>query len=168
MIKLVKLDTKYKKQLIEMMDEWSNKKEKIIPYAISRIDYHYFDLYLNNLETLEKEKTKVDSQVYFCLDTKTNKFIGAVTSRLTLTDELLLRGGHIADGIRPSERSKGYGTKLVSLALNKCKELGLNKVLMVCDKDNIPSSKTIIKNNGILENEIKIENQIIQRYWITL
>ena len=39
---------------------------------------------------------------------------------------------------------------------------------MVCDKDNIPSSKTIIKNNGILENEIKIENQIIQRYWITL
>ena len=22
------------------------------------------------------------------------------------------------------------------------------------------------KNNGILENEIKIENQIIQRYWI--
>ena len=168
MIKLVKLDTKYKKQLIEMMDEWSNKKEKIIPYAISRIDYHYFDLYLNNLETLEKEKTKVDSQVYFCLDTKTNKFIGAVTIRLTLTDELLLRGGHIADGIRPSERNKGYGTKLVSLALNKCKELGLNKVLMVCDKDNIPSSKTIIKNNGILENEIKIENQIIQRYWITL
>ncbi len=168
MIKLVKLDTKYKKQLIEMMDEWSNIKEKIIPYAISRIDYHYFDLYLNNLEILEKEKTKVDSQVYFCLDTKTNKFIGAVTIRLTLTDELLLRGGHIADGIRPSERNKGYGTKLVSLALNKCKELGLNKVLMVCDKDNIPSSKTIIKNNGILENEIKIENQIIQRYWITL
>lgn len=168
MIKLVKLDTKYKKQLIEMMDEWSNIKEKIIPYAISRIDYHYFDLYLNNLEILEKEKTKVDSQVYFCLDTKTNKFIGAVTIRLRLTDELLLRGGHIADGIRPSERNKGYGTKLVSLALNKCKELGLNKVLMVCDKDNIPSSKTIIKNNGILENEIKIENQIIQRYWITL
>ena len=168
MIKLVKLDTKYKKQLIEMMDEWNNIKEKIIPYAISRIDYHYFDLYLNNLETLEKEKTKVDSQVYFCLETKTNKFIGAVTIRLTLTDELLLRGGHIADGIRPSERNKGYGTKLVSLALNKCKELGLNKVLMVCDKDNIPSSKTIIKNNGILENEIKIENQIIQRYWITL
>ena len=34
MIKLVKLDTKYKKQLIEMMDEWNNIKEKIIPTGI--------------------------------------------------------------------------------------------------------------------------------------
>ena len=37
---------------------------------------------------------------------------------------------------------------------------------MVCDKDNIASAKTIIKNGGILENEVPDEGRITQRYWI--
>lgn len=40
---------------------------------------------------------------------------------------------------------------------------------MVCDKENIASAKTIIKNGGILENEIISEKgKIEQRYWINL
>lgn len=166
MIKLVKLSKYYKKQLIEMMDEWTSTNEKIIPYALTRIDYHYFDIYSKNLEYLEQSKTKVPSLVYFCLDTKRNIFVGAVTIRLSLTEELLLRGGHIADGIRPSERNKGYGTMLVKLAIEKCKKNDINDVLMVCDKNNKPSIKTILNNNGKLENEIINENITIQRYWI--
>lgn len=168
MIKLVKISKEYKKQLFEMMDEWTKANERIIPFSISRIDYHYFDIYINKIEELEINKTNVNSHVYFCLNTKTNKFIGAVTIRESLSDELLKRGGHISDGIRPSERRKGYGTQLVKLALEKCKDLNLNKVLMVCDKNNIASAKTITKNNGKLENEIQIDNNIIQRYWINL
>ena len=46
--------------------------------------------------------------------------------------------------------------------------MGIKKVLMVCDKDNIGSAKSIIKNGGILENE-QIENgKTEQRYWIDL
>ena len=45
MLKLVKLEEKYKKQLFEMMDEWSNSGEKIIPYAIRKADYHDFEKY---------------------------------------------------------------------------------------------------------------------------
>ena len=33
MLKLVKLSEKYRKQLTEMMDEWTNTGEKIIPYS---------------------------------------------------------------------------------------------------------------------------------------
>lgn len=168
MIKLVSLNKKYKHQLNEMMDEWTNSNEKIIPYAINRYDYHYFDLYMNNLEKAEETKTKVPSKILFCLDTDRNIFIGAVTIRLQLTNDLLLRGGNISDGIRPSERNKGYGTKLVALAIDECKKIGLNKILMVCCKENIASAKTIKKNNGILENEISIDDKIIQRYWINI
>ena len=50
---------------------------------------------------------------------------------------------------------KGYATQMVGLALEECKRLGIKKVLMVCDKDNIGSAKSIIKNGGILENEQK-------------
>ena len=47
--------------------------------------------------------------------------LGAVVIREKLNTDLLQRGGHIALGIRPSERNKGYGTLLVNLSINKCK-----------------------------------------------
>ena len=58
---------------------------------------------------------------------------------------------------------------MIRLALLECKKLEINKVLMVCDKSNIASAKTIIKNGGILENEFVDDNgKIQQRYWIEL
>ena len=65
-------------------------------------------------------------------------------------------------------RRKGYATEMIRLALQECKKLGLTKVLMVCDKDNIGSAKSIQKNGGVLENEILEDGDIIQRYWIDL
>ena len=80
----------------------------------------------------------------------------------------MAHGGHIGDGIRPSERRKGYATQMVGLALEECKRIGIKKVLMVCDKDNIGSAKSITKNGGILENEQKEDGKVEQRYWIDL
>ena len=37
---------------------------------------------------------------------------------------------------------------------------------MCCNKENIASAKTIIKNGGILENEVVDNGAVIQRYWI--
>ena len=85
-----------------------------------------------------------------------------------LNERLLNYGGHIGDSVRPSERRKGYATEQIRLALEKCKELGIDNVLMDCDKSNIGSAKSIQKNGGILENEIYLENELVQRYWISL
>ena len=57
---------------------------------------------------------------------------------------------------------------MIGLALQECKNLGIDKVLMVCDKDNIGSAKSIINNGGILENEVVVDGVTEQRYWITL
>ena len=51
------------------------------------------------------------------------------------------------------------------------KESGLRseeRVLLVCDKDNIGSAKSIVKNGGILENEVEQDGMVEQRYWIEL
>ena len=94
--------------------------------------------------------------------------MGAVNIRHYLNDTLLKAGGHIGYGIRPSERRKGYATAMIALALDECRKLGINKVLICCNKENIGSAKSIINNGGILENEIEEDGHIIQRYWIQL
>lgn len=78
--------------------------------------------------------------------------------------------GHIGYGIRPNKRNKGYGTKMLSLALEKCKDLSLNEILISCKKENISSAKVIEKNNGILleETYIQEENSIFKKYKIVL
>ena len=48
-----------------------------------------------------------------------NRIIGAVNIRHSLTEHLFNAGGHIGYGIRPSERRKGYATKLLALSLEK-------------------------------------------------
>ena len=44
--------------------------------------------------------------------------------------------------------------------------LGLDRVLMCCDKENIGSAKSIMKNGGVLENEVVVDGVVEQRYWI--
>ena len=57
---------------------------------------------------------------------------------------------------------------MIALALQECQKLGIKKVLMCCDKENIASARSIIKNGGILENEVLDNGVWIQRYWIEL
>lgn len=167
MLKLVKLERKYYPLLVDMMDEWTESGERIIPYAIRKNDYKDYDSYLQGLDSPGSAEWIPDS-TYFCLDEERNIFVGAVNIRHYLNESLLFDGGHIGDGVRPSERRKGIGTKMIALALEECKKLGIYKVLMVCNKSNVASAKTIINNGGVLENEINVNGVIEQRYWIEL
>ena len=167
-LKLVKASPEYKKQITEMLDEWYDYGEKIIPYAIRRLDYHDFEYYYRNLEVTDTREGLVPDSTFFCLDVERDIMVGAVNIRHYLNEALLLNGGHIGDGVRPSERQKGVATKMIGLALQECKRLGINKVLMVCDKSNVGSAKSILNNGGVLENEVVVDGVIEQRYWITL
>lgn len=168
-IKLVKLTPEYKDQLFDMMGEWLAAEQHFSPYMIRRNDYRNFEYYLENLEIKEETDGRVPDSTFFCLDTDRNIFVGAVNIRHYLNDELRFTGGHIGDGIRPSERRKGYATAMIGLALEECRKLGIDRVLMTCDKDNIGSAKSIQKNGGILENEVLNEDGVWeQRYWIDL
>ena len=53
MLKLVKPDKKYKRQYIEMLEEWQLTGEKIIPYSI-RKNYEDFDNLIAEFEKEEK------------------------------------------------------------------------------------------------------------------
>lgn len=172
-IELVKLTPEYKTQLFDMLTEWKEDIEQNhtnqSPWMIFRNDFHDFDYYLENLEIKEGAANGwVPDTTLFCLDKDRNIFVGAVNIRHYLNEGLLRSGGHIGDGIRPSERRKGYATAMIGLALKECKKLGIDRVLMCCDKENVGSAKSIQKNGGVLENEIEENGTIEQRYWIQL
>ena len=168
-LKLVKLTPEYKPQLEDMMSEWLSVEQDFSPYVIRKNDYRDFDRYLAELETKEEKDGRVPDSVFFCLDTDRNIFVGAVNIRHYLNESLLFTGGHIGDGIRPSERRKGFATAMIGLALEECRKLGIGRVLMTCDSDNIGSAKSIIRNGGVLENEVINEEGVPeQRYWIDL
>ena len=62
--------------------------------------------------------------------------------------------GHIGYSVHPNKRRQGYATKQLQFALDEAEKLGLQKVLITCDKANIASAKTIQKVGGVLENEV--------------
>lgn len=98
------------------------------------------------------------------------KLIGGFNLRHVIKGQLINHGGNIGYLIRPSERRKGYGTKLLSLALEKAKNMHLNKVLVMCIKENIGSEKVIINNGGIYENDYfdSTTGNTFKRFWIEL
>ena len=171
--KLIMLTKEYEKELGEMIDEWRLDQEinhtNHSPWAIFKNDYHDFDYYLENLDYKTEDENHVPSSTFFLLDIDRNRLVGAVNIRHHLNERLLFDGGHIGDGIRPSERRKGYGTEIIRLALLECKKLGIDKVLITCDKDNVGSMKSIINNGGILENEVVDDSgSVVQRYWVKI
>ena len=172
-VKLIKLTKEYEKQLGEMIDEWKLDQQinhtNTSPYVIFKNDYHDFDYYLDHLEIKEPiPQGFVPDSTFFLLDEERNRLLGAVNIRHYLNEHLLNYGGHIGDGIRPSERRKGYATKMIALALEECKKLGINRVLLCCNSDNIGSKKSIINNGGVLENIVVEDGKPLERYWIDI
>jgi predicted acetyltransferase len=109
-------------------------------------------------------------QTTFWLLNDQRRIIGSSRLRHGLHPRLHEWGCHIGYDIRPSERRKGYGTQLLSLTLQKAREVGLRRVLLTCDATNIGSMGVIRRNNGQLDDEYFLERigVVVRRYAIEL
>ena len=109
---------------------------------------------------LEKKKTKENlnnfnkcpSKTFFLIRENDNKIVGMVNIRYNITEEQLKTwASHIGYGIRPTERQKGYSKIALYLGLLEEQKIKEDKVLLICDVDNIGSNKTILSLGGVLE-----------------
>ena len=163
-----------KEEVLEFMDEFYKSGQKIS--GVGGLDkVETYEKWLEKITADLKQETcaegRVPSTMFFTRRIEDNKLVGMVQVRHSLNDYLLKYGGHIGDCVRPSEQGKGYATEQIGLALDFCKDLGIDKVLITCKTRNVASARTIIKNGGQLENEIQNEfedNEIMQRYWIEM
>ena len=99
-----------------------------------------------------------------------NKLVGMIQVRHYFNDYLEKYAGNIGYSVRPSERRNGYAKEILRLALQFCRELNMDKVLITCVDGNIGSEKTILANGGVYEYTIHEpnENEYLKRFWIRL
>ena len=173
-LKLVEPTLEYKEQVMEYRNIFLENNEKLSGCAELEDVCSYEEwIDFDNRRAQIYGKDYVTATVCLCVRVKDNKLVGIIDFRHDLTEFLLNYGGNIGYSIHPEERKKGYGKEMLRLMLFKCKEYGKDKVLLTCDKENIASSKIMIANGGILENEVMDNCKIswsgtIQRYWIKL
>jgi predicted acetyltransferase len=169
-LKLINPSRIIEKEFVHFIAEFNEKNERLTPYSLEQGSLS-FSQYIQSLNDEAKGRSLRENWVpatTFFLVNNEGVILGATNIRHKLTEALKSIGGHIGYGIRPSVRGAGYGSAILQLALIKAKNIGLQKVLLTCNKTNISSAKIILKNKGYLDSEETIGNEIIQRYLIKL
>lgn len=98
------------------------------------------------------------------------EIVGRTSLRHDLNEWLAALGGHIGYGVRPAHRRRGYATEILRQTLPVAREVGLDRVLVTCDDDNVGSATVIERCGGVLEAVVPGPDggPAKRRYWIDL
>lgn len=138
------------------------------------LDHLEYDQWLENIIMNSQEHTVrsdwVLAHTFFAVRKSDQKIVGMIDVRHSLENEFLRKyGGHIGYSVRPTERRKGYATAMLELALEYEKLFNIDRVMLGCYADNIPSVKTIERCGGILtETKPYADGKPMNIYWISL
>jgi len=93
--------------------------------------------------------------------------VGRVSVRFELNEYLAREGGHVGYGVLPAHRRQGYATEMLRQAIELAHQEGLERLLVICDEDNIGSVIVIERCGGAFDGSaISDEGMVIRRYWI--
>lgn len=101
----------------------------------------------------------------FLLKDGEGEIVGMGNIRLGLNLYLYEQAGHIGYSIRPARQRQGYGKILLSQLLSVASFAGMEKVLIVCKRDNLASRRLI---ESLEPEKEKSEDPELCRYWIFL
>lgn len=168
---LVKPDLSYADEIIKYKEE-SLAESPIINGSAGLDRFSSIEIWFEELKKRSCEDTVpkglVPSSTYLGVREKDNYIVGMIDIRHYLNEYLTQVGGNIGYGVRKTERNKGYAKQMLKLALEKCKELKIKKVLITCDEDNIASEKVILSANAKLEDIRNVDGENKKRFWIDL
>ena len=168
---LVKPDLSYADEITKYKEE-SLKESPLINGSAGLNRLSSIEDWLEELNKRSCEDTVpkglVPSSTYLGVREKDNYIVGMIDIRHYLNEYLTQVGGNIGYSVRKSERNKGYAKQMLKLALEKCKELKIKKVLITCDEDNIASEKVILSANAKFEDIRNVDGENKKRFWIDL
>jgi predicted acetyltransferase len=167
MSSLVTPTAEYKESFLEAVAEFEPHEQNMI--VERRLAGGDFDRYLKVVEAWTRGEQMplgwVSVSTFWLIDD--GVYVGSTNVRHELNRYLHDYGGHIGYTIRPTKRRMGYGTEICRLALEESKKLGLTRVLITCDDDNVGSRKIIEANGGVLEDVVPQPDVNVpkRRYW---
>ena len=168
---LVKPDLSYADEIIKYKEE-SLKESPLINGSAGLNRFSSIEDWLEELNKRSCEDTVpkglVPSSTYLGVREKDNYIVGMIDIRHYLNEYLTQVGGNIGYSVRKTERNKGYAKQMLKLALEKCKELKIKKVLITCNEDNIASEKVILSANAKFEDIRNVDGKNKKRFWIEL
>jgi|GEM_PF-393209 predicted acetyltransferase len=186
---LVRPTEKYKASFLAGVREFAAEERLDSTYAVCLGYDHdglekYFDAFVRNLLAMGAEHNRPNNWYadYILWLVQEDEYLGQLSIRPDLcTAYLITYGGHIGYSIRPSKRQQGLGKKILQLGLQESRRLGLKKILVTCDSDNLASKKIIEHNGGRFERSMKMDAKSFKsegrkprdeiaklRYWIDL
>lgn len=171
-LRLVEPSADYRSAYMAFYEEWIDSGEDIVPWTVEKepedFDAFLAFLYAEDSEEKLTNRSWVPHSTYWLIDGQ-EQVVGAVNIRHRLNEKLRNSGGHIGYGIRPSARGRGYAKRLLALALDKTRALGLDRVLVVCDAGNVASERTILSGGGVRDDDFtEPDGNVIRRFWIDL
>jgi predicted acetyltransferase len=93
--------------------------------------------------------------------------VGRVSVRHELNDWLASEGGHIGYGVLREHRRRGYASEILRQSLVVARAVGVDRVLVTCDDDNVGSAAVIEANGGVRDAERPLAGEApMRRYWI--
>jgi len=97
------------------------------------------------------------------------EMVGRSSIRHEISNEFLAReGGHIGYGVTAEHRRRGYATEILRQSLVIVRSLGVERVLITCDDDNVGSAAVIERGGGVFESLTDNRDGDVpkRRYWI--
>jgi predicted acetyltransferase len=99
------------------------------------------------------------------------QIVGRSSIRHSITNEFLAReGGHIGYCVLAEHRRRGYATEILHQSLVVVRSIGVDRVLVTCDDDNVGSATVIERCGGVFEslteNTENPNGAPKRRYWI--
>jgi len=160
-IELRKLSIDDGKDIYDMLQEIP-KDENGFMNGCNGINFNEYKQWLicddNIANGIGLEDWKVPQNTYWLY--ADGKPVGMGKLRHRLTDKLKESGGHIGYGIAPLHRNCGYGKILLKLLVDEAKKMGIERVLLTVNNDNMASLRMAAANGGVVERVSDIRHYI--------
>lgn len=163
-----------KNEIIEYLDEFVEYGSNINGSgSLDKIyDGYTFEEALERCLNMENEEyskkiERCPARTFLLIRENDKKIVGNINIRWNLNEKMLQFGGHIGYGIRPTERRKGYNKINLYLGILEARRLGLEKVMLDCDVNNLGSDRTLKALGGKLERtEVDPSDGVLTNvYW---